>query len=1264
MAKELTPNKVLNRSFLRNHESMETKERFYKALQTLLLKLDVNEDEEHNKTWIRDFLIHSFYENPYQVNTSKKVDQAIFGPDSSRPWILMEMKAPDNSADMPKNGHFERKGFCQLVLYYLKEEKENDNKEIKHLVITNGFEWYVFERKLFYNAFGTNRNLWKNIRRYERENKSRDEIYQEVIAPEVKKVQDTFTYVYFDLQKFKTQIDDNSILHKRSFEALCKFFSPTHLCMLPYDFDHNHLDTKFYNELLYLMGVEEKRVGQLDVIQRLPEKMRQHYSLLEQTIWHLTELGVKEDEIYDTAIGLVIIWINRILFLKLLETQLVNFNQGNQDFKFLSPSGSEPAVVNSYHDLFDLFFKVLSKTEQERDRKIGSRYDRIPYLNSALFEVSEVEKQYFTINALPHGNIDVFSATVLKDEKGKVLKGSLDSLQYLLRFLEAYDFGSYESEEEEEDEEQKTLIDASVLGLIFEKINGYKEGAYFTPGYICEYMCREAIERTVTTQMNKHFDWNCDTMDQVAEKLEYHDPEIRRKANEVINNIRICDPSVGSGHFLVSALNELIVLKSKLHVLEYSEHARGYSRQRVDGYYLDIVDDELIVTDAETGNVYSYNPGNAQSRALQRTLFEEKRLIISQCLYGVDINPKSVDICRLRLWIELLKNAYYDQGRLQTLPNIDINIKQGDALMSHLKVRVYKEAVSQAFASKKIKELIQEYKALVSSYKKGTGHLCRFDIQNKLDKVKEGFRESVQLDFWAFQKARHFGEDIEQNYMEWMLEFPELLDDDGRFLGFDILIGNPPYIGLGADGGRLRKRYQKRKYETFDSNGDIYFLFYERALQLLRQGGLLCFITSDKWLRNDAAKKLRNYLVKHSLPLLLLDFPGLNLFKRATVVNNILLARNQEGQQTPTLCATTEGKDVDDVKNMNSFVAENQMNCSFAENQQWLILPDNKRSIMQKMLEKGKPLGKWENIKFARGVVTGRNDAFIISSAQRENILTTCKTEEEKKRTEAVLHPFIEGCDIHRYHHQWADKWVIGFYPKLRFNIENYPTLKNHLLLYSRNWLIQQGHADIATDETKMLEFGKKFLEQNGKPVIIDGKELRDINGNTIKSRKKTSHKWFETSDNIAFYQEFKKTKVAWGNLNNQASCTWMPEEIHINAPAVMVTPGTKYLLAVLNSRLADFFMQTIAVVRNGGYYEYKPQFVKMIPIIENPTQEQTMKIESLVDRALTGDKVAEKEIDDVLAEMYGLTSEETGLVLYQPNDRKRMEPLASSKLD
>ncbi len=1242
---QLSPSIALNRSFLRNHETPETKERFRLALKDLLARLSFQESEEYNKTWIRDFLVNSFYGKPFEINTRNNIDQAIYGPDGKHPWVLMEMKSPGNHAEMPKDGCFDRKSFCQLVLYYIKEEKERKNNEIKHLVVTNGHEWYVFERKQFYLHFGSHQRLWKEIRRYEREGRKRDEIYDEVIAPEVRKIQDRLDFVYIDIRTFSQQINDPTLIHKRKFEILCKFFSPIHLCVQPYDFDHNHLDPKFYNELLYLMGVEERRVGQLDVIRRLPENQRQHYSLLEQTIWHLSEMGVDdEDVLYDTALGLVISWTNRILFLKLLETQLLNFNERAPRYKFLST-----ASIKDYHVLFDLFFKVLNKTPQERDPQVRDLYDHIPYLNSTLFEISEQEKRYFTINALPHGPMRIYAATALKGDNGKVKKGDLDSLEYLLRFLDSYDFGSYELEEKEEhEEEQKTLIDASVLGLIFEKINGYKEGAYFTPGFVCEFMCHEVIQRVAIAQLNKHFDWQCKTIDEIVERMDYYNPEVRRKANQVINNIKICDPSVGSGHFLVSALNELIVLKSRLHILEYSKEDEAFGGERVKGWLINIKDDELLMIDKETGKSFVYDRKNAEASALQRTLFEEKRRIISHSLYGVDINPKSVDICRLRLWIELLKNAFYDDGDLQTLPNIDLNIKEGDALMSHLDVQVGDGAPRQASVIRSIRQLTEEYKSLVDEYKKGSGRANRFAIQEKFGTLKRELRSFVQSDFYDYEIARISRKDTEQHYMEWMLEFPELLNDDGLFCGFDIMVGNPPYISLGADGGRLRRRYEKCGYHSFHSNGDIYFLFYERALQLLRPDGLLCFITSNKWLRNDAAKRLRDHLTENASTLMLIDFPGQSLFKRATVVNNILLAQKRKDDTTVTTCATTEGMDVDDVKNIAQFVSEHRLHCRFHIGQQWLILPDEERGIMQKMKEKGTPLGEWSSIQVRYGVKTGRNDAFIITSSQREAILAHCETEEERLRTAALLHPFIEGCDIHRYGHQWNDKWVIGFYPTLHLDIEDYPSVKRHLLFYAREWLKAQGLTDIAEDDKKMAEFGQLYLEQSGKPVMIDGRGLTDANGQVIKSRKRTPHKWYETSDNIAFHHEFSRPKIAWGNLNNRASCTWIPEEMHINAPAVMVTPGSKYLLAALNSSLADFFMKGIAVVRSGGYYEYKPQFVVQIPVIEHPSPEDAAEIERLASLALQGDKQAERDIDMIFARMYGLTKEEQKVIIKQ----------------
>ena len=262
------------------------------------------------------------------------------------------------------------------------------------------------------------------------------------------------------------------------------------------------------------------------------------------------------------------------------------------------------------------------------------------------------------------------------DDKGRKRTGKIKTLDYFLSFLDAYDFGAeHSSENSLIHENSKTLINASVLGLIFEKINGYKDGSFFTPGYITQYICHKTLRRAVVDKFNKLKGWNCADFEDLKDRIEYGQREVRIEANQIINSIKICDPAVGSGHFLVSALNELIAIKSELGVLQ----DRQEQPKRIKDYDVRVEQDELVISD-EDGDYFKYNPSDTTSQRIQEALFEEKQEIIENCLFGVDLNPKSVEICRLRLWIELLKNAYYyrnEDGKrvLQTLPNIDINIK-------------------------------------------------------------------------------------------------------------------------------------------------------------------------------------------------------------------------------------------------------------------------------------------------------------------------------------------------------------------------------------------------------------------------------------------------------------------------------------------------------------------------------------------------------------------------------------------------------------
>ena len=336
----------------------------------------------------------------------------------------------------------------------------------------------------------------------------------------------------------------------------------------------------------------------------------------------------------------MITWINRILFIKLLEAQLINYHKGDRCFAFLNWE-----KVPSYQELNNLFFNVLARKYSDRQGKEKEVFAKVPYLNSSLFEPTEMEQQTIFISNLTEEKLPIFSETVLKDSQGKKRRGELNSLEYLFEFLDAYDFSSEGSEAIQED--NKTLINASVLGLIFEKINGYKDGSYFTPGFITMYMCRETISRAVVQKFNDIKSWNCQNLEQLYDKI-----TDKQEANQIINSLKVCDPAVGSGHFLVSALNEIIAIKSELKIL------LDRKGKTLRDYQVAVVNDELVITD-DDGELFEYYPHNQESQRVQETIFHEKQTIIENCLFGVDINPNSVKLCQLRLWIELLKNAYY-----------------------------------------------------------------------------------------------------------------------------------------------------------------------------------------------------------------------------------------------------------------------------------------------------------------------------------------------------------------------------------------------------------------------------------------------------------------------------------------------------------------------------------------------------------------------------------------------------------------------------
>jgi len=907
----LTPKQALNKAYLKKKPERNKIELFKINLIKLLDSIDEIEREENQKNHVRDFLRDTFFKETNEINTKDTIDLVIhLGKNKNyNVGVIIETKRPSNKFEMVTKDNLNAKSLQELVLYYLRERITGNNIEIKNLIATNINEWFVFDAAVFEYFFAQNKvliNLFKEFEQKRLVGKDTDFFYKEIASKFIDKIKNEIPFTYFNINEYESALRNNDRSDDNKLIALYKILSPEHLLKLPFSNDSNSLDKNFYNELLHIIGLSETKEGAKKLIERKKAGERNPGSLLESIIFQMEDTK-NEEQLFNDALELVITWINRILFLKLLESQQVNYQKGNPEYKFLNIE-----KISGFDELNNIFFKVLAIKNSERHDLVKIKYKTVPYLNSSLFEKSEIETQYFPISQITDGKIPTYSGTVLKDNSGKKFSREMNTLEYLFAFLNAYDFSSEGSEEIQE--ENKTLINASVLGLIFEKINGYKDGSFFTPGFITMYMSRETIRRATITKFNEVKGWKVKDITELYNKIE----DIN-DANKIINNLKICDPAVGSGHFLVSALNELLSLKSELHILTDKEG------KRLKEYNITVENDELIVTN-EDGSIYSYNPKNPESRRLQEALFQEKRMLIENCLFGVDINENSVKICRLRLWIELLKNAYYtkesEYTELETLPNIDINIKCGNSLISRFDIDV--DLKSEL---KKLKYTVQQYKDAVYKYKNASGkdekHKMeqlvkdiKFNFQSrvehcdkrkieiskllsKIDAIKQGElfglskseiaeREKSLIKF--NEKIKTLEAEIEEiknnkiynNAFEWRFEFPEVLNDNGDFDGFDVVIGNPPYglfnkkqnqkIALTTD--ELIIDILKLKYP--EATGGVINaskMFYSLGFRLMSKTGIQAMIIPYGILTDTTSANLRKHIFNNHTLLKIDAFP-------------------------------------------------------------------------------------------------------------------------------------------------------------------------------------------------------------------------------------------------------------------------------------------------------------------------------------------------------------------------------------------------------
>ncbi|HEG2597896.1 TPA: class I SAM-dependent DNA methyltransferase [Campylobacter jejuni] len=1223
---------------------------FNKALMQYLERLESSQSENEDylvANALSPFLTMLNFKTHIKTKQKGKseIDLSISKDEFSKDLeVLIEAKKP-NSKEFITHTKVNSKALHETILYYFRNREYSFS--LKFIIITDFYKFYIFKISEFEELFYKNPSFKKLFEEFCNPNSlfkgNTEEFYKEV-AKLIENSKENLKGFLIDLTFLKDK-------QKSNFKNLASIYKTFHRDFLLSEFnpnDANSLNNAFYKELLYILGLYESKQNSKLIITKSQESEE------EQGTFYTAINSKFQKEDFETILKLLILWLNRILFLKLIESNLVRFND-DKNLKFLNFK-----KIPDFDKLSELFFEVLAKEKSKRKKSV---FAYLPYLNSSLFEKQSIENT-LEISSLSNDlKLTYYKNTVLKDNKCKAKKGQVGLLEYLFEFLDSFDFGS--DDEQSEILRQKELISSSVLGNVFEKLNGYKEGSFYTPSFITSYMCKESITKVVLDKFNTQFDLDAKDISELRRSLRKEDKKAQK---ELLNSIKICDPAVGSGHFLVSALNVMLSIYDELNLFD-------------EEFYLEVQNDEILITGRKGEFIEYKRPKTPKDKAhlIQQELFHTKKDIIENNLFGVDINPNSCEITKLRLWIELLKHSFYqsfDDGNyhdLKTLPNIDINIKCGNSLVS------YFETGKSLNHYPNIKERINKYKRIVKDYKEGfytdKSHINQeiknlkisfknFCFADKFKKEMKSFNDKCEkyskkygnflavddenlkffvsanltlFDFDEKEATKEFVNlkkeydnifNLESNHpFEWRFEFPEILDDDGNFKGFDLIIGNPPYI---KEAENKELFANTKKLRTYQGKMDIWYHFVGRGFDILKNNGYLAFIATNNWVTNSGAKKLRNIVLEESQILSLVDFSSFMVFDSASIQTMIMQFQKikpPKNYEFHFAKITTQTPIYEDVINLlkNEKTQNNEILSINLTPKKFIDKTLNfTKSDYEELFNKIQKYGKFylEEREVAQGIVYPQeninkksleilgNNFYLGQGIQK---LTNEEVENLNllKNEKILLKPIFESDNIQKYFvKRYNYFWVI--YTNSSFknpnSMDNYPNLKKHLDKFQ----------NVITSDNKPYGLHRARDEKffTGSPRIV---ALRKCVGGP-----KFSYVDFDCYVSATFYV-IKTQRI-----------------------------NVKYLTAILNSKLIAFWLKHKGKMQ-GNNYQIDKEPLLNIPIVTINSKNQKIADEliNLVDEILKvkeQDKNAntqelENKINSLVYKLYNLTEDEIKII-------------------
>ena len=1372
----------------------ETLAVFECEIKVLQAHLQGKSSEKGHEIFLRDMLQSTFYKDRFYIFTKENIDMTIHaGTTPEAPVaVLIEAKKRENIREMMTTEQPNVKALHELTRYYLEQIIDKDNTaNIRHLIATDGTNFFVFD------ATWWNKNVVKALdKKYSTTKKDGADYFYKQIAEPFWAKQTDVPCIYFSINDLDTP---------EKVRAAAALFSPEYLLQLPAPTDANDLNRDFYNELLHVLGVEEWKdpeTNALKIVRVRNAAKRNEGALLENTITQLqlleklkqipdvTQYGADEaTQLFEIALTLCITWLNRVLFLKLLEAQLLRYHRkySKEDWKNWSGAVPKlqflsPEIVHDFDRLNKLFLQVFNTPVADRKPLVKTEFGHLPYLNSSLFSITQLEQQTLVISNLEDElTLPLYAKSVLRNsdlnpeggDRHRNYKASakgenaVRAQYYWFDFLNAYNF-SADTDGDNNRIDTRQPINAAVLGKVFEKINGYKEGSFYTPAFITAALCRDTIRQAVVQRFAEYFPTYKfqNFEDVVAYRNDYMRlPTDRRLANDIINKIRICDPAVGSGHFLVAALNELLVIKSELRILIDEKNQAldieiSYKNDEIDVFYNNKPFEYYAPAPDVDTNIYLNNDYSL----IQRTLFEEKRFLIENCLFGVDINANSVNICCLRLWIELLKHTYYKEsaagsplfggvGRgcleLQTLPNLDLNVQQGNSIVARHDVR------NALFASALKENTAQTYLSSVQEYKKTADREQKNALKAFIAMVKNSAKEKLSavhpaqkalntlISEWnikyeqkksaayvipvsAAEKATNqLGEDLFKAFMnkepnnapteaeksellakaqnlqneiaanplgldwgeltdaqkakaqkakdaldgkiakamqqrdllvygasrqkafEWRYEFPEVLNintPDAIFEGFDVVVGNPPYI---RQEDIMPYKPFLESFDTFAGTADAYIYFIERGVQLLRLNGILGYIVPNKWLRAGYGNALRAYWLEKARLLSITDFGDAPVFTEATTYPCLLTATRIDTDTLQTQISSDDLKDIaqnvqkatekfhativdwtalsptdkrntpPDFETLLAYIAQNEFEVPThsLDANGWTLANTHDTERLTQLKQHAQTLKAFVENKIYRGILTGYNAAFVIDADTRAALIAA------DVRSTEIIKPFLAGRDIKRYGTPETDKFLILF-PKGStrdgYHIQN-------------NTPIEGSKKPISNEQAQA------FLQQNY-PAIYD---FLQPYGEKAAKRTDKGDFWWELRA-CDYYDAFEEVKIMYQIFQVKPCFVYDTNGMYCNNSMWIIPTEDKCLLGILNSKIGWYLISKYCTqIQNG--YQLIWKYLGEIPI-PFYTDANAVLRETITDlvttRLCANDEAAaaiDAAIDAVVFELYGM---------------------------